>query len=141
MKKLDFKGLFTEARKDHAYWVEGAILEFTEDMARCMEEQGVSRSELARRIGTSPAYVTKILRGTTNFTLDTMVKVARALDCEFRCHLQPQGAETRWFDVFRNAEEMKSRDAWDVHETLGEYSVPVRRDSREVANDSLALAG
>ena len=93
MKKPDFKSLFTEARKDYAYWVEGTILEFTEDMVSRMEEQGVSRSELARRIGVSPAYVTKILRGSTNFTLDTMVKVARALDCDLRCHLQ--GAKGR----------------------------------------------
>ena len=90
IQNFAFKSLLAEAQKDHAYWVEGAILEFTEDMVNRMEEQGISRSELARRIGVSPAYVTKILRGSTNFTLDTMVKVARALDCEFRCRLQPR---------------------------------------------------
>lgn len=88
MKKQDFRRLFTEAQQEHSYWVEGAILEFTEDMVHQMKEKRVSRSELARRIGASPAYVSKILRGSTNFTLDTMVKISRALDCSLRCRLQ-----------------------------------------------------
>mgnify|MGYP001489719806 CR=1 FL=1 len=90
VKKYDFKGLFAEAEKSLAYWVEGAVLDFTSDMLKAMETQGVSRSELARRIDASPAYITKILRGSTNFTLESMVKVAMALDCEFKPHLQPK---------------------------------------------------
>ena len=132
MKKIDFKGLFTEARKDHAYWVEGAILEFTEDMVNRMEEQGVSRSELARRIGTSPSYVTKILRGSTNFTLDTMVKVARALDCDFRCHLQPQGAETRWFDVLDRMSEHKRTPDISRRVFSDKFTIQVHNEEKEL---------
>lgn len=51
-------------------------------------------------IGATPAYISKLLRGATNFTLDTMVKIAAALDCEFRCHLQPAGAQSQWLDVY-----------------------------------------
>lgn len=84
-----FDDLFREARKQPAYWEEGAILEFTEELVREMERQHVSRAELARRLGTSPAYITKILRGDANFTLATMVKLARALDTELRLALAP----------------------------------------------------
>jgi transcriptional regulator with XRE-family HTH domain len=44
---------------------------------------------LAEKIGSSPAYVTKILRGETNFTLDSMVKIATALGCELTIGLRP----------------------------------------------------
>ncbi|MEI6656781.1 MAG: helix-turn-helix transcriptional regulator, partial [Verrucomicrobiota bacterium] len=64
------------ARQSHAYRVEGASIRFTEDLVACMKASGLTRTALAGKIGSSPAYVTKILRGDTNFTLDSMVKIA-----------------------------------------------------------------
>ena len=49
----------------------------------------LTRSALAEKIGSSPAYVTKILKGETNFTLDSMAKDANALNCELTIGLQP----------------------------------------------------
>ena len=66
------------------------VQELTEDICRLMEAQEVSRSELARRLGTSPAYVTKILRGNANFTLTSLVKLCRALNAELRVELLPR---------------------------------------------------
>ena len=37
-----------------------------------MESQGVSRAELARRIGRNRSFVTKVLGGSHNFTLETL---------------------------------------------------------------------
>jgi len=58
---------------------ERLIVEVTEAMASLLKEREVSRSELARRIGTSPAFVTKLLRGDNNFTLRTLSDVFFAL--------------------------------------------------------------
>ncbi len=44
-----------------------------------MEAQGISQSELARRMGVSPAQVTKILSGHENLGLKTIAKVEAAL--------------------------------------------------------------
>ena len=82
MKPRTFPELFQEAERHEDYWVTGAILDFTEGVVREMERQGLSRAELARRLGATPAYVTKILRGKGNFTLGTMVRLARALGAE-----------------------------------------------------------
>lgn len=87
----EIQAALNAARKTHEYRTEGASIEFTNDMVTQMREAGVSRSELARTIGVTPAYISKLLRGATNFTLDTMVKIATALDCEFRCSLEPSG--------------------------------------------------
>ncbi len=99
MKSRGFADLFERAERRDAYWIAGLEMEFTEELCRLMEEQGVSRAELARRAGTSPAYITKILRGNTNFTLATMAKLARALGMEVRLHLAPRGSRTVWKDV------------------------------------------
>jgi transcriptional regulator with XRE-family HTH domain len=97
------------ARQTHEYRAEGASIEFTEKILAQMEAKGINRAALAKKIGANPAYITKILRGDTNFTLDTMVKIAHALDCEFRSHLQPDGAKTQWFGVHTKTGRMTFR--------------------------------
>jgi predicted transcriptional regulator len=59
-------------------------MDFTDSLESLMQRRGVNKSELARRIGTNPAYITKLLRGSTNFTLETMVKLVLALDGELQ---------------------------------------------------------
>src|SRR5205085_2772261 len=72
--------------------------EIVEDLARLMEEQRVTRAELARRLGISRAYITKMLGGSANFTLLTMVKLAMALDGAVHIHISDKRAVTRWPD-------------------------------------------
>ena len=47
-----------------------------------MEQQGLTQKELAQRMGVSPQYVNKILRGSENLSLDTISKVERVLGVE-----------------------------------------------------------
>jgi outer membrane PBP1 activator LpoA protein len=58
-----------------------------------------------------PAFVTRLVSGHNNFTIATMVRVARALDCEFRCHLQPAGTKACWLDVLKE-EPQRPAAAW-----------------------------
>jgi transcriptional regulator with XRE-family HTH domain len=86
-KPKTFSELFQEAERHEDYWLAGAILAFTENIVREMERQGITRTELARRLGATPAYVTKILRGKVNFTLATMTRLSRALGAELTVQL------------------------------------------------------
>ena len=94
-----FEELFQRAEEHPGYWVELAKLEFTEEMLARMKERGISKSQLATLLGAKPAFVTRLVSGHNNFTLETMVRVARALDCEFRCHLQPAGTKACWMSA------------------------------------------
>ena len=100
--------MFKEAAQTVDYWVDGPIVEFTEDVCRLMDEQGVSRAELARRLGTSRAYVTKLLGGDANFTLETMTKVAMALGAAVHVHVAPQNATVRWKEVTASERQKKA---------------------------------
>lgn len=84
-----------EFQNDPDYWAEALKLDFAEEVGRLMEEKKVSRAELARRLGTSPAYVTKILHWTANLTLQSMSKIALALDSRVVLALTPKGAPLR----------------------------------------------
>lgn len=62
---------------------ERAIFETTERLCELLDELKVSRSEFARRLGTTPSYVTQLLDGTTNMTIATASDVFLALGREF----------------------------------------------------------
>jgi transcriptional regulator with XRE-family HTH domain len=77
-------------RQSPDYAVESAKLALTEQLLERLERLNLTRAELARRAGVSTPYVTKVLRGQTNFTVESLVRFAAALDCRFTFHLQPQ---------------------------------------------------
>jgi len=95
MKKKSFKELIDEAKGRDTYWAASMILDFTEGLHKMMEANGVSRSELARRLGVSPAYITKALRGNVNFTVDSMVRLVRAAGGEVSIHIGPKSKRER----------------------------------------------
>jgi len=87
-----YEEMTKEFDNDPDYWAEGLKLDFAEEVGRLMEEQKVSRAELARRLGTSPAYVTKILHWTANLTLTSMSKIALAFGSRVHLGLGPKKA-------------------------------------------------
>lgn len=103
--------LFKEAEGHVDYWMDTPVVEFIEDLCRLMEEKNVSRAELARRIGSSRAYITRLLGGGTNFTLHTMVKLAMALDGAVHVHISDKQAITHWKDKPPRKERLAARKA------------------------------
>ncbi len=61
------------------FLLETVVLDVTERICEVMKREGITRAELAKRIGKSPAYVTKFLNGQPNMTLKTLVGIAVAL--------------------------------------------------------------
>ena len=84
-----FRQMVARHEGEPEYWVEYLKLIFSEEIGRMMDERGVSQAELARRLGTSRAYVAKVLRSTANLTLATMAKLALALDARVELALVP----------------------------------------------------
>ena len=128
-----FEELFQRAEVRPDYWEELGKLEFTEEMLARMKERGIKKSQLAASLGAKPAFVTRLVSGHNNFTIATMVRVARALDCEFRCHLQPAGTKACWLDVLKE-EPQRPATGWapaqfrtiqTIHPDFAHETVPV----------------
>jgi transcriptional regulator with XRE-family HTH domain len=81
---------FDEWEDDAESELYGVLLEVTEGIVKCMIEQGVRRTDLAERLGTSRAYVTKLLNGQENMTLKTLVRVANALEMKVDTKFVPR---------------------------------------------------
>lgn len=62
------------------YQQERAILEVTELVCQLMDEQDVSRSELAKRLNRTKGYITQLLDGRANMTVRTISDVFTSLD-------------------------------------------------------------
>lgn len=83
----DFAALFEQIEKSPHYAASKAAQDFAIQLEKKLREQGMTRAELARRIGKSKPYVTKVLRGEANFTLQTMTALAEAVGARFHPHL------------------------------------------------------
>lgn len=98
MTAQSFEALFNQASNTDEYWTERAKLDFVGSLNAQMQRHGISKAELARRLDVSSAYVTKIFRGDANFTLATMVRLARAVGGEFRSDIVKDGAASKLFE-------------------------------------------
>lgn len=87
-----------EARNTVEYKEEMLFLEITERIVALMEAAGVTKAELARRLCCTPAYITKLLSGSTNFTVNTLLRIGDALDADLRVSLE--GASRSAVDMF-----------------------------------------
>jgi len=94
-----FRQMVARHEGEPEYWVEYLKLVFSEEIGRMMDERGVSQAELARRLGTSRAYVAKVLRSTANLTLATMAKLALALGARVDLSLVPREKHASSFDT------------------------------------------
>ncbi len=75
-------------------------LEFAIAIDSVIKELNLTRSQVAERLETSPAWVTKVLRGDVNLTIESMAKLCNAVGQELQIKVVP-----------RQAEEVKSRSA------------------------------
>jgi len=69
-RNFDYEALLEEER---------LILAATEAIHRLMGDEGVNRTELARRIGASKGHITQLLDGSRNMTLRTLSRMLRAV--------------------------------------------------------------
>jgi len=93
MEKKTFKDLFEQARKRDEYWIAYTKLEFTEELRRLMGKKKETKASLAKKLGKSPAYITKIFRGNANFTLESMVRLVRAIGGRLKIELEAETAK------------------------------------------------
>lgn len=93
------RGILARSRDTLDYKIESARVDFIEEVLAIMAEQGISKADLARKLDVSKPYVTKLLGGAANLTLESMVRLAEALGCSVSTHLTQAGFSPRWVDV------------------------------------------
>jgi transcriptional regulator with XRE-family HTH domain len=65
------------------------VTQLTNEITVHLREQGLTRAELASRMGVSPGRISQVLSGGENLTLRTLAALATALDAQFDVQLTP----------------------------------------------------
>jgi len=77
-----FKEKLEYFKEDFGFRLETLILDLTEKICEKMQQKNISRTSLSKSLSVSPPAVTKILNGTSNFTLKTLLSLADALELD-----------------------------------------------------------
>jgi len=99
---------------DPAFILEGVLLDVNERICALMDAKGISRSELARRLGKSRQYVTRLLNGQPNVTLRTLTEIAVALGEGLEVAIPSSATEARQHAV--EARQTREVRRWVVVE-------------------------
>jgi len=87
---MSLSGLLKECKKDPDFIFEGLLFDLACELKKIMVEKGITKKELAKRLGVSPAYITKILGG-SNITLRTVARILAALEADVSIRLTRGG--------------------------------------------------
>jgi transcriptional regulator with XRE-family HTH domain len=81
---------------------ENSKMKFAFKITDLLKHNNMSNKDLADKLETSSAYVTKILRGDQNFSIESMHKIADAVNAELAFHLSPKGTNIQWLGLHHN---------------------------------------
>lgn len=127
-KKDDYERLLAQER---------LILDATEAIVGLLEEQGVSRQELARRLGKSKGFVSQLLSGERNMTLRTLADLGYALGRSFS--VVPDNTSTLMLNadalrsLFREFSATSHEQHWIPAETVEQRRRAVENVSVDVS--------
>lgn len=89
-KKL--RDFIDERKKHHSYWAQRLKLDFALQLDRRLRQTNISYADLADRIDSSRAYVSKVFKGESNLTIESMVKLAHSTGARIDLRLIDEGA-------------------------------------------------
>ena len=81
-------GPYLEARVDDELSL--LVTQLMNEINWHMRERGLTRADLASRMGVSPGRISQVLSGGENLTLRTLASIATALDARFEMDLRPR---------------------------------------------------
>ena len=68
-------------RRDNEYWLKYARY-ITLQVLRAIDDQSITQVELAKRMGCTQQYVSNLLKGSSNMTLETIARLENALNID-----------------------------------------------------------
>lgn len=90
MGRTDYERAEADPERRRTLRREELMIEVTEALARALEEAGITRAEVARRMGRTRGHVTQLLGGGRNLTLGSVAEMADALGCRVEVTIRPR---------------------------------------------------
>jgi transcriptional regulator with XRE-family HTH domain len=125
-----------ESKKSDSYWVERAKLDFSTSLEKQRLFSKVTYADIAKKLGTSAAYISKVFRGDTNMTIETLVKLSRATGGELDIRVVESSAESQKWDV----KQLPIKAKLAIHATASTQTVVYLSDYTAANNDAFRWA-
>lgn len=81
--KTEFEKLIDDWQDDYEYIAYDIAYSITEKIGKIMKSKNIKNKDLAKRMNVDPSYITKLLSGYKNMTIETIAKVAVALNMKY----------------------------------------------------------
>ena len=136
MKSAELAAWFNSLPVDAAETVK---LEFAIAIDAAIKSKNMTRKQVADAVSTSPAWITKVLRGDVNLTIESMAKLCQAIDHVLdikvtRKHAIPQSNVVSHSEFLsRNTARVKTHGAFEIEMLTGSNSMFICNDN-EYAN-------
>jgi hypothetical protein len=118
------------------YQQEELLLEVTELLSSVMEDNGVSKAELARRLGRSKAFVTQCLGGGQNLTLRTLSDLFLALGYRLQTGAVPTSE-----NVYSKMVRLYPVGAWAIERCVNDSESGCQPDTDSRTASALTQVG
>jgi transcriptional regulator with XRE-family HTH domain len=93
-----FQEFISDPKRRRIYEREALAFDASELISKLMEDDGVNKSELATRAGTSKSHITSLLSGSRNMTLHTLADLTFVLGYKVEINATPLCAVACWTD-------------------------------------------
>lgn len=103
------------AKHRDTYWIEHTKLDFSIALERQRRRAGLSYTDLAKTLGTSAAYISKVFRGDANLTIESLVKLTRAVDGQLHLEITGNADGLRWFHVIEGTPNALFKGDADIY--------------------------
>jgi transcriptional regulator with XRE-family HTH domain len=108
-------------------WPSLALLEFTVALARMMKATGdMKQKELADRLGVSPPYISSVMSGNENLTVEQMSRLAEAAGGSLHLTIAPQGLYIRWVEDVLEERTTEVELSPSIHSHAAALSIPMK---------------
>lgn len=138
MTKFTLSQSLVSLKDSVEYKAQKKSVDFLAKTLALMQERGVTKKELATIVGCTPAYISKLFNGSANMSLETMVKLADALNSEVNIQICDKHQSLRWFGVVENQRKVMPRNF--KHEVDGMYCGVFELDGALSNDENFALA-
>jgi transcriptional regulator with XRE-family HTH domain len=96
LRKL--RNLKAKVKSRDGFWIEKLKLDFTKALTAQLERKKIKKAELARKLDLSAPYITKVMRGDENLTIESMVRLSRAAGGRLHLHISDENSDVSWIE-------------------------------------------
>lgn len=110
MGNVNAAAFFEKLEASETYQIESAKIDFALELKRLMDQKGLNNAKLASLLGVSRPRISKLLRGDSNVTIESMAQAAYKLDSRIFIKMVRKDAVARLFEVARCSEQARTAE-------------------------------